>query len=187
MRFFATDPNIGHTLARRFCWHDFVLWSEQLSGRRTTVLLGALDGLVNSDAVASYVHYGDLEYTHQDKQEWRATPARWDGQEELALFYLEEEEHGHTFVSQRGRQALARVIKTYCDRKVAWTPRFAEEVKLGRADSSASTASRPSGEGDVTGVPRTPGEEMWRRSGNEDAGYADPMTRYSEASRMSRI
>ncbi len=94
MRFFATDPNIGHTLARRFCWHDFVLWNEQLSGRRTTVLLGALDGLVNSDAVASYVHYGDLEYTHQDKKEWRATPERWDGQEELALFYLDEESMG---------------------------------------------------------------------------------------------
>ncbi len=82
---------------------------------------------------------------------------------------------------------MARVIKTYCDRNVAWTPRFAEEVKLGRMDSSASTASRASGEGDTAGVPRTSGEEVPRRSRNEDAGYADPMTRYSEASRMSRI
>ncbi|KAM0279106.1 hypothetical protein ACHAQH_004792 [Verticillium albo-atrum] len=112
-RFWASDPGMAHTLARRLCWHDFVLWTEQLQGRRTTVVLGGDDSVVNVDAVASYVYYGDVKYSRQDRREWRTTPERWTGHEELALLYLEGKDHGHAFLSVEGMRNMTRVVKTY--------------------------------------------------------------------------
>ncbi|EGY19233.1 hypothetical protein VD0002_g4756 [Verticillium dahliae] len=129
-RFWASDPGMAHTLARRLCWHDFVLWTEQLQGRRTTVVLGGDDSVVNADAVASYIYYGDVKYSRQDRREWRTTPERWTGQEELALLYLEGKDHGHAFLSAEGIKSMTRVVEAYGALNQTWGTRAVDLAKL---------------------------------------------------------
>ncbi|KAM0324668.1 hypothetical protein ACHAQA_008059 [Verticillium albo-atrum] len=129
-RFWASDPGMAHTLARRLCWHDFVLWTEQLQGRRTTVVLGGADSVVDADAVASYVYYGDVKYARQDRQEWKTTPQRWTGREELALIYLEGKDHGHAFLSAEGLKSMTRVVKTYGALTEVWDTGAFDMAKL---------------------------------------------------------
>jgi pimeloyl-ACP methyl ester carboxylesterase len=116
IHFAATDPGIAHTLARRFWWHDYILWADQLRGRRTTVILGAEDCVTNPDAVASYVYFGDLNFTRNDALEWRTTIERWSGQGELELLYLEGRDHGQVFLSAGGLPQISNVVMGYTQR-----------------------------------------------------------------------
>ncbi|KAH7349623.1 hypothetical protein B0T11DRAFT_133261 [Plectosphaerella cucumerina] len=186
MRFFATDPNVSYTFARRFCWHDFVLWTEQLQGRRTTVILGGEDGLINADAVASYIYYGDLKFAREDRREWRTTPGRWTGQEELALYYLDGLDHCESILHPVGRAALAKVVGAYCERSITWTSRFAEEIKLGDVTSPISPVTRsPEMSEPGIGVART-SEDARPLTTRDTLASSAVFTRYSETSRVSR-
>ncbi|KAK2007860.1 hypothetical protein LZ32DRAFT_593053 [Colletotrichum eremochloae] len=111
--FIATDPMVSHTLARRFRWQDFILWTPQLQGKRTTVVLGGEDCVTDPDAVASYVYFGDLKYTRYDKMEWASTPKRWTGRGELELMYLDGMDHGQAFLSIKHMPQIANVVLAY--------------------------------------------------------------------------
>ncbi|CRK24016.1 hypothetical protein BN1708_003707 [Verticillium longisporum] len=126
-RFWASDPGMAHTLARRLCWHDFVL---------TTVVLGGDDSVVNADAVASYIYYGDVKYSRQDRRDWRTTPERWTGQEELALLYLEGKDHGHAFLSAEGMKSMTRVVEAYGALNQTWGARAVDMAKLEEGSES---------------------------------------------------
>jgi pimeloyl-ACP methyl ester carboxylesterase len=118
--FVATDPRIAHTLARRLVpWHDFILWKEQLYGRRTTVVLGGIDNVTNPDAVASYIYYGDVNYTREDVDTWSETTKEWTGRRELELMYLPGYDHGQAFLSPKGMVSIQNVIDTYCQLEVS--------------------------------------------------------------------
>ncbi|KXH42254.1 hypothetical protein CSIM01_09006 [Colletotrichum simmondsii] len=111
--FVATDPMVAHTLARRFRWQDFILWTPQLQGKRTTVVLGGEDCVTDPDAVASYVYFGDLNYTRHDKPEWATTPQRWSGKGELELMYLAGMDHGQAFLSIKHMPQIGNVVIAY--------------------------------------------------------------------------
>ncbi|KAF6808933.1 alpha beta hydrolase fold family [Colletotrichum sojae] len=111
--FIATDAMVAHTLARRFRWQDFILWTPQLQGKRTTIVLGGEDCVTDPDAVASYVYFGDLNYSRADKHEWATTPKRWSGQGELELMYLAGKDHGQAFLSIKDMPQIANVVLAY--------------------------------------------------------------------------
>ncbi|KAH8885578.1 hypothetical protein GQ53DRAFT_696096 [Thozetella sp. PMI_491] len=114
----STDPGIAHTLARRFCWRDAVLWREALQDdmrdRRTTVVLGGSDSIVNTMAVGSYSYFGDVNYSVSDVAEWRTTPERWNGAGEVELLWLDELDHGQIFFQPKMLRLLSGVVETYC-------------------------------------------------------------------------
>ncbi|TDZ38033.1 hypothetical protein C8035_v007712 [Colletotrichum spinosum] len=127
--FIATDAMVSHTLARRFRWQDFILWTPQLQGKRTTVVLGGEDCVTDPDAVASYVYFGDLGYTRADKHEWATTPERWSGRGELELMYLKGMDHGQAFLSIKHMPQIANVVVAYTHLDGVMDARQAETVK----------------------------------------------------------
>ncbi|OLN85842.1 hypothetical protein CCHL11_09948 [Colletotrichum chlorophyti] len=127
--FIATDPNVAHTLARRFRWQDFILWTSQLHGKRTTVVLGGEDCVTDPDAVASYVYFGDLNFNRADKLEWATTPKRWSGRGELELMYLEGMDHGQAFLSLKHMPQIANVIISYTQLSIEMEARHADAAK----------------------------------------------------------
>ncbi|GKT56152.1 alpha/beta hydrolase fold family [Colletotrichum tofieldiae] len=127
--FVATDPMVAHTLARRFRWQDFILWTPQLHGKRTTVVLGGEDCVTDPDAVASYVYFGDLNYTRHDKLEWATTPERWTGRGELELMYLDGMDHGQAFLSIRHMPQIGNVVLAYTHLNGVMDSRQADAAK----------------------------------------------------------
>lgn len=113
IRFVATDAMVAHTLARRFRWQDFILWTPELQGKRTTVVLGGDDCVTDPDAVASYVYFGKVNYSRADRHEWSTTPDRWSGQGELELVYLAGMDHGQAFLSRKHLPRIADVVMAY--------------------------------------------------------------------------
>ncbi|KAH6661949.1 hypothetical protein F5X68DRAFT_145220 [Plectosphaerella plurivora] len=122
----ASDSNVAHTLARRICWREMRLTREDLltegmpaadgthrALRRTTALFGGRDNVTNPDAVASYVYSGRARHAEVDRKDWRMSPARWTGQGELELMYLDGLDHGQAFLSRRHLPLLAKVLNTY--------------------------------------------------------------------------
>ncbi|KAE9582193.1 hypothetical protein CGMCC3_g1922 [Colletotrichum fructicola] len=127
--FVATDAMTAHTLARRFRWQDFILWTPELQGKRTTVVLGGEDCVTDPDAVASYVYFGDLNYSRADKHEWSTTPDRWSGQGELELMYLAGMDHGQAFLSIKHMPRIGNVVLEYTKLDQEMESRQAEAVK----------------------------------------------------------
>lgn len=97
----ATDAGTAHSLARRFCWRECILWRETLTpslrnaeagvqhrgtvgleatsasygfgrtGMRSTVIICGIDCVTAPTAVASYVHCGHVSWTQDDVEEWK--------------------------------------------------------------------------------------------------------------------
>ncbi|KAL0940129.1 alpha beta hydrolase fold family [Colletotrichum truncatum] len=127
--FVATDALVAQTLARRFRWQDFILWTTDLQGKRTSVVLGGEDCVTDPDAVASYVYYGDLNYSRADKHEWATTPAKWSGEGELELMYLAGMDHGQAFLSIKHMPRIGNVVMEYTKLDGRAVSRQAEIVK----------------------------------------------------------
>lgn len=117
----SRDPMVAHTLARRLGadWRDMSLSREQLMDRRTTVILGAEDGVLHTKAVASYVFYWDVDCYdcgEQRVEEFKLTVKRWTGMGELELMYVEDLGHGQVLLEPSFTPTLQNVMGMYCYR-----------------------------------------------------------------------
>lgn len=108
-----TDPDIAFTIGRRFCWREHVVWKEDLAGRKTTVIVGGRDNLVDPEAIASYITRGDWEWTDADTFAWQESPKYWKGEDPLELVWLEGYDHGQSFLSPKMLPTIVRVIERY--------------------------------------------------------------------------
>lgn len=101
-----------------------MLWRETLTAdaeaagvvpgqRRTTVVVGGRDCVVNADAVASYVYYGDVNYSVADREEWKGATRRWAGTGDMELIYLDGMDHGQGFLKESTMPVIERVVETY--------------------------------------------------------------------------
>ena len=118
----ATDPGIAHTLGRRFCWREMALWKEQLVqngyGRRATAIVGERDNIINSKGVASYVYFGDMNYTDADVDEWKDARERWTGMGELELIWMPKLDHGQVMLMPSRLPVVTNVVERYCRKDI---------------------------------------------------------------------
>lgn len=112
--YIQTDPGVASSLARHFCWRECVLWTEQLQGRRMTVVLGELDSICDPHAVANYVHSGDVQAVHTHGFPWKNSVEQWTGEHEVELMWFGGMDHGQPFLSRAAMPHLIRAITTYC-------------------------------------------------------------------------
>lgn len=110
----ALDPCTAHTLCRRLHWPEHILFRENLVGKHTTVIVASRDCVLNADAVAGYVYYGDAGYiTAADLEELRKTPELWTGRAELELIYLYDRDHGQSLLIPSEARKITHVATTY--------------------------------------------------------------------------
>ncbi|KAL8366796.1 hypothetical protein RB595_008753 [Gaeumannomyces hyphopodioides] len=137
----ATDAGTAHTLARRFCWRESILWREDLImglrnaemgrlkptfsgesarsgvphvGMRTTVIQGGEDCIAPAKHVAAYVYSGNVNYTQADMNEW--TEYKWTGTAELELVFMDGLDHGQGMMVPRPSMIIRKVVDGYCRR-----------------------------------------------------------------------
>ncbi|KAK1566272.1 uncharacterized protein LY79DRAFT_584884 [Colletotrichum navitas] len=159
----ATDAGTAHTLARRFCWRESLMWREILTpslrgvetgpyasqsaeeiaifgngvqvGMRSTVILGGEDCVTASKSVASYVHSGDVEWSLDDVETWKRY--QWTGKEELELMFLDGKDHGQSIMVPFPHKPIQKVIYSYCQRDDGFEP-FADKF-IGGPERISST------------------------------------------------
>ena len=106
--FGSMDMGVSHTLARHFFWTENILWKDEIGDRRTTVVLGGRDIIVDTDAVGRYVSEGEKSVeagVHWKHREWRGKG--------LDLLWFEELDHAQVFDAKRNRKLLVNVVRAY--------------------------------------------------------------------------
>jgi pimeloyl-ACP methyl ester carboxylesterase len=151
-----TDPDIAFTLGRRFCWHDHVVWREDLLSRPTTLIMGSCDSFVNPAAIATYITEGipeaspnsagikpGLQWTWQDLEKWKTENGfdQWRG-EGLELIWLEGYDHGSGLMSPKMLPRLVECIMGYCE-KVKKQKTQKEEMVTKGSVNDFEPASKP--------------------------------------------
>jgi len=108
-----TDANIASTLGRRFCWRESVLFREHFEGRKTTVIVGSKDNLINPAAIASYIYSGDVQHSWRSVEMWKRTMTEWTGENMLDLMWLDDHDHGQSFLTKTTLPYLVKVLTTH--------------------------------------------------------------------------
>ena len=123
----------AHTLARRFCWPDNILWKEDLKGRRWTIMLSELDIIVAADAIGQYLTRPKGVKALEDKRDgstWKTT--KWTGGP-LDVMWLKGLNHAEVFDTKRDRKMVIDIALSYSEgesRNVADRPdNFADFVE----------------------------------------------------------
>ncbi|KAG4418795.1 hypothetical protein IFR04_008077 [Cadophora malorum] len=131
--FASTDMGAAHTLARRFCWPDNILWKEDLEGRRWTIMLSELDIIVAADAIGQYLTRPKGVKALEDKRDgstWKTT--KWTGGP-LDVMWLKGLNHAEVFDTKRDRKMVIDIALSYSEgesRNVADRPdNFADFVE----------------------------------------------------------
>jgi len=131
--FASTDMGAAHTLARRFCWPDNILWKEDLKGRRWTIMLSELDIIVAADAIGQYLTRPKGVKALEDKRDgstWKTT--KWTGGP-LDVMWLKGLNHAEVFDTKRDRKMVIDIALSYSEgesRNVADRPdNFADFVE----------------------------------------------------------
>ncbi|KAG4439499.1 hypothetical protein IFR05_005035 [Cadophora sp. M221] len=160
--FASTDMGAAHTLARRFCWPDNILWKEDLKGRRWTVMLSELDIIVAADAIGKYLTRPEgFKALDDDREgsEWKSTT--WTGGK-LDVMWLKGLNHAEVFDTKRDRKMLIDIALSYSaseSSKVAErSDEFAEFV-----EKSLLFKASPARFASTFGLDRTLG---WRTQGH---------------------
>ncbi|KAK0128903.1 hypothetical protein ONS95_000849 [Cadophora gregata] len=115
--FASTDMGAAHTLARRFCWPDNILWKEDLKTRRWTIMLSELDIIVAADAIGKYLtRPKGVKAIDDDRDgsEWKTT--KWTGGS-LDVMWLKGLNHAEVFDTERDRKMLIDIALNYSEGK----------------------------------------------------------------------
>ncbi|KAJ5749504.1 hypothetical protein N7533_006532 [Penicillium manginii] len=123
--FASKDVGVAHTLARRFCWIDNIIWKEDLGiksernqeqGRNVTVVLSGKDLIVDAETVALYLMGSSSEARTSEKEVTQAWKNRsWIGHG-LELLWYEHLDHAQVFDSEDTRRPIIRTISVYSER-----------------------------------------------------------------------
>ena len=126
--FGSKDMGVAHTLARRFCWSENIIWKEDLGledesdergGRKVTVVLSGRDLIVDTEAVGQYLVGPSTEEaaagtkvgkTNEAATEWKSKPWTASG---LQTLWFEELDHAQVFDTEKTRRPVVKAISTY--------------------------------------------------------------------------
>jgi pimeloyl-ACP methyl ester carboxylesterase len=131
--FASKDMGVAHTLARRFCWSENILWKEDLGlkgeddkkeGRKVTVVLSGKDIIVDAEAVGRYLTSSSLDgtpsyakmaaltngETKEGARDWKSRP--WTGSG-LEVLWFEQLDHAQVFDTTETRKPVIKAISAY--------------------------------------------------------------------------
>jgi hypothetical protein len=128
--FGSKDMGVAHTLARRFCWSDIIIWKQDLrlkiadnkkEGREVTVVLSGKDLITDTEAVGRYLMSslpdGFVSGTTRTNSkindvmgEWKTRP--WVGSG-LEVLWFEELDHAEIFDFEKTREPVIKAICVY--------------------------------------------------------------------------
>jgi hypothetical protein len=129
--FASKDMGVAHTLARRFCWSENIIWKEDLGlkgknneneGRKVTVVLSGKDLIVDTEAVGQYLVSSSPEESLTDtgkavltnskihEGEWKSKP--WTGSG-LEVLWFEQLDHAQIFDVKKIRRPVIEAISVY--------------------------------------------------------------------------
>ncbi|QBZ60639.1 hypothetical protein PoMZ_07581 [Pyricularia oryzae] len=106
------------------------------SGRRTTVIIGEKDCIIDAAAVASYVEYDTAESTPMDLATFAASEKWWNGSRPIELIWLPGEDHGSAFLKPSKVPTVVRVVSRYCNKDFGFAER---ELKDGSRPGTSRT------------------------------------------------
>ena len=112
--FACTDIGVAHNLARHFFWAESILWKEEVGNRKMTVLLGAKDVIVNTEAVGGYLTREDAIQAiddHRDSQSCKTQ--KWSGNG-IEVVWLPECDHAEVVDHKEYRKQVLDVTMQYC-------------------------------------------------------------------------
>ncbi|EJP61372.1 uncharacterized protein BBA_09668 [Beauveria bassiana ARSEF 2860] len=102
--FGSKDMGISHTLFRRFFWADNVLWTDDISKHRVSVVLAGRDIVTDTKVIRAYLE-GPKDTTLKRKA-WEDVVWRDDG---LEVEWFPQFDHGQVFDDEAGRSRLVRI------------------------------------------------------------------------------
>jgi pimeloyl-ACP methyl ester carboxylesterase len=132
--FGSKDIGVAHTLARRFFWHENILWKEDLEvdgrqgleDRAVTVVLSGEDGIIDAEAVRRYLTASSAvndetirKIKETEKEAGSNVAHRETGTTEiisrtrfrLELIWFERFHHGEVFDFKKARKAVIGGIR----------------------------------------------------------------------------
>ncbi|OAA67780.1 hypothetical protein LEL_10403 [Akanthomyces lecanii RCEF 1005] len=111
--FGSKDMGISHTLFRRFFWADNVLWKEDISKHRVSVVLAGRDIVIDTKVIRAYLTGSEdaaIETSVWEDEGWRS-----DG---LDVQWFPNLDHGQIFDDKTARSRLLQIVCRFCE------PRF---------------------------------------------------------------
>ena len=130
LQYFASmDPDVAHTLTRRFVWPENSLFREDVEGRgvggdtsrKCAVALSGRDIIINTEIVGKYltrdrrndecVKWYEEAEEERMSQEWKEKA--WTGEQALEVLWFPELNHAEVFYEKKDRAMLMEVIAQY--------------------------------------------------------------------------
>lgn len=95
---------VAHTLSRCFFWNENILWKEDLTNRKVTVVLSERDLIVDTRTVRAYL----------------AGEGKWEGTLQASnnpdILWFEGIDHAQVFDKWVDRKKLIDVLRRYCNK-----------------------------------------------------------------------
>lgn len=101
--FASKDMGVSHTLSRCFFWNENILWKEDLTDRKVTVVLCERDLIVDTKTVREYL---------AGEGKWEDTLQMSNN---LDVLWFEGIDHAQVFDRMGDRKRLLSVLRRYCD------------------------------------------------------------------------
>ncbi len=104
---------ISHTLFRRFFWADNVLWKEDISKHRVSVVLAGRDIVIDTKVIRAYLTGSEdaaIETSVWEDEGWRS--------DRLDVQWFPNLDHGQIFDDKTARSRLLQIVCRFCE------PRF---------------------------------------------------------------
>ncbi|KAJ4157947.1 uncharacterized protein LMH87_008499 [Akanthomyces muscarius] len=111
--FGSKDMGISHTLFRRFFWADNVLWKEDISKHRVSVVLAGRDIVIDTKVIRAYLTGSEdaaIETSVWEDEGWRS--------DRLDVQWFPNLDHGQIFDDKTARSRLLQIVCRFCE------PRF---------------------------------------------------------------
>lgn len=94
---------VAHTLSRCFFWNENILWKEDLTDRKVTVVLCGRDLIVDTKTVRAYL---------AGEGKWEDTLRTSNN---LDVLWFEGIDHAQVFDKMVDRKRLISVLRRYCN------------------------------------------------------------------------
>lgn len=111
--FACKDPQVAHTLSRRFFWSESILWKEDISDKRTSIFLGGRDQVIDAKQVGMYLtNLHDFVDEGLDVEgSWKESGGVWTAPNgQLKVVWGQELDHAQIFDSDRRLPGLVAEV-----------------------------------------------------------------------------
>ena len=129
LQYFASmDPDVAHTLTRRFVWPENSLFREEIEERaepdnrdKCTVALSGKDIIIDTEIVGKYLtrdrsndeHVKWYEEQEEERMNEECKETEWTGEQPLEVMWFPDLNHAEVFYEKEDRTRLLDVVARY--------------------------------------------------------------------------